>query len=79
MARLRSIVTYKSRIEKVALKNFAKYRGKHLCQSPFFITLQQPVTLLKGRLLAQVFLCEFGEIFDDAFFTEHLLETTSEI
>ena len=45
------------------LGNFAKFTGKHLCQSVFFnkVAGLRPATLLKKRL-AQVFSCEFCEI-----------------
>ena len=51
--------------KKCVLKNFAKFTGKHLCQSLFF----------KKETLAQVFSCEFGKIFKNTFSTEHLWET----
>ena len=38
--------------EKGVLRNFAKFTGKHLCQSLFF----------KKETLAQVFSCKFCEI-----------------
>ena len=53
--------------KKDALKNLAKFTGKHLCQSLFF----------KKETLAQVFFCEFCEIFKNTFFTEYLLATAS--
>ena len=43
--------------EKGVLKNFAKFTGKHLCQS--------------NEILAQVFFCEFCDIFKNTYFTEH--------
>ena len=42
-------------LKKDVLRNFAKFTGKHLCQS------LRPANLLKKRL-AQVFSCEFYEI-----------------
>ena len=48
--------------KKGALTNFAKFTGKHPCQSHFF----------NKRTLAQVFSCEFCKIFKNIFFTEHL-------
>ena len=48
-------------------KNFAKYTGKHLCQSHF----------IKIETLAQVFSCEFCEISKNTFFTEYLCATAS--
>ena len=55
------------------LKNFVKFTGKKLCQSPFFnkVAGLRPVTSLKKRLW-QMFSCEFREIFRNTFFTEHL-------
>ena len=49
-------------VRKGVLRNFAKFTGKHLCQSLFF----------KKETLAQVLSCEFCEIFKSTFFTEHL-------
>ena len=49
------------------LRNFAKFTGKHLCQSLFF----------KKQAVAQVFSCEFSEISENASFTEYLLTTAS--
>ena len=34
--------------------------------------------LIKNETLAQVFFCEFGEIYKNTFFTDHLRATTSE-
>ena len=56
-------------IKIVFLKNFAKFTGKHLCQSLF-------ATLLKKRLWHRFF-CEFCEIFKSTFLTEHLRSTAS--
>ena len=59
--------------KKSALKNFAKFTGKHLCQGLFFNKVAgfRPSTLLKKRLW-HVFPCEFCEISQNTFFTEHL-------
>ena len=46
------------------LKNFAKFTGKHLCQSLF----SRSVTSLKKETVAQLFSCEFCEIFKNSFF-----------
>ena len=46
---------------KGVFRNFAKFTEKHLCQSLF---------LNKVEALAQVFSCEFCEIFKNTFFTE---------
>ena len=56
-------------MKKDVLRNFAKFTGKHLCQSLFF----------KKETLAQVFSCEFCEISKNTFFTEHLWTTASDI
>ena len=52
-------------MEKVALRNLAKFTEKHLCN--FF----------KKETLVQVFLCEFWEISNKTFFIEHLWTTAS--
>ena len=49
-------------LRKCVLRNFAKFTGKHLCQS------LRPATLLKKETLAQMFSCEFCEISKIAFF-----------
>ena len=48
---------------KGALKNFAKFTGKHLCQSLFFnnIVGLRPATLLKKRLLHMCFPVNFAK------------------
>ena len=53
---------------KVYLKIFAKFTGKHLCQSLFFVK----------ETLAQTFSCGFSKISKNAFFTEQLLTTASD-
>ena len=60
-------------IEKVVLKIFAKYTGKHLCQSLFF----NKVAGLLKKTLAKVFSREFCQIFKNKFFIEHILATAS--
>ena len=49
--------------KKGVLKNFTKFTGKHLYQSLFF----NKVAGLKPP--AQVFPCEFSEVFKNSFFT----------
>ena len=44
--------------KKVALRNFAKFTGKHLCQSLFF-----------NKVAGQVFSCEVCEICKNTFFS----------
>ena len=63
-------------IKKVVLKNFAKFTEKHLCQSLFLIKLT--CDFIKKETLAQVFSCQFCDIFKNTFFTEHLRATASE-
>ena len=50
-------------VRKGVLRNFAKFAGKHLCQSLFFI---------KKETLTQVFSCEFCEVSKNTCFIEHL-------
>ena len=59
--------------KKGILKNFTKFTGKHLCQSLFLnkVAGLRPVTLFK-KTLAQVFSCEFCEIFKTPFLIEYL-------
>ena len=62
--------------KKGVLKNFAELQ---LCQSLFFsnVGCLKPATLLR-KTLAQVFSCEFCEIFKNTFSTEHIQMTASE-
>ena len=61
------------------LKNFAKFTGKHPCQS-LLIKLQAEVcNFIKKETAAQVFSCEFCEHFKNTFLTEHLWITASEV
>ena len=48
-------------IEIGVLRNFTKFTGKHLCQSLFF-------NKVAAQTLAQVFSCEFCEIFKNILF-----------
>ena len=51
-------------------KNFAKFTGKHLCHFLFFNNVARPQAciFIKKEILAQVFSCEFCEIFKNNFF-----------
>ena len=51
--------------KKGVLKNFTKFKGKHLCQSLFFNKVEglRPAYVT----LAQVFFCEFYEIFKNVY------------
>ena len=66
---------------KQFLKNFAKFTGKHLCQSLFFkkvaglrpytfggVSIHKACNFIKKEALAQVFYCEFCEISMNTFF-----------
>ena len=59
-------------IKKGVLRNFANFTGKNLCQSLFFNK-----GFNKKETLAQVFSCEFCEISETTFSTEHLWKTNN--
>ena len=60
-------------VKKGVLKNFAKFTGKHLCQSLFLNKVAgDACNFIKKEILAQVFSCEFSEIYKNTFLTEHL-------
>ena len=61
-------------LKKCVLRNFAKFTGKHLCQSLFFdkVADLRPATLLKKRLWHRCFPVNFVK-----FLRTHFLETTS--
>ena len=56
------VVVRSCSVKKGVLRNFVKLTVKHLCQSLFFNNFIKKVTL------AQVFSCEFCEIFKNTFF-----------
>ena len=60
--------------EKSVLKRFAKFTGKHFCQSLFFnkVAGLRPATLLKKRLWYRYFLVNFAKFLRISFFKEHL-------
>ena len=67
-------------MKKGVLRNFRNFTGKHLHQSLFFnkvIGLMQACNFIKKESLAQVFFCEFCDISENTFFTEHLWATAS--
>ena len=67
-------------VRKDILRNFAKFKGKHLCQSLFFNKVAgRPATLFKKRLWRRCFLVSFAKFLRTPFFTEHLQKTTSEL
>ena len=61
-------------VRKVALKNFANFTGKHLCQSLFLnkVADLRPATLLKKRLWLRCFRVNFAK-----FLRTPLLKNTS--
>ena len=60
-------------VEKGVLKNFTKFKAKHLRQSLFFNKVAglrpKACNFIKKETLAQVFCCEFCEISKNTFFT----------
>ena len=56
------------------LRNFAKFTGKHQCQSLFFskVASLRPATLLKKRLWHRSFTVNFAKFLRTPFFTEQL-------
>ena len=84
----RSLLHRSSRPEvfckKGVLRNFAKFAGKHLCQSLFFnkVAGLKPATLLKKRFWRRCFPVNFAKFLRTPFFTEQLrwlLLTLSEL
>ena len=57
--------------KKSVLEDFSKSTVKHLFQSLIF------KNFIKKEILAQLFFCEFWEIFKNTFLTEHLRTTAS--
>ena len=66
-------------IQKVGLKNFSKFTGKHQCHSLFFnkVVGLKACNYIKKESLVQVFCCEVSEIFRNSFLTEHVRATVS--
>ena len=58
-------------MKKAALRDFAKFTGKHL------LIKLQALNFIKRETLAQVFSCELCEISKNTFFTENLWKTAS--
>ena len=60
--------------KKGALRNFAKFTGKHLYQSLFLNkVVGLACNLIKKESLAQVFPVNFTKFLSTPFFTEHLM------
>ena len=70
-------------LRKGVLRNFAKFRGKHLCQSLFFNKIiglmPQVCNFIQKETMAQVFSCKFCEISKNTFFTKQLQENASAV
>ena len=62
---------------RVVLKNFAKFTGKHTCQSLFFnkITGLRVATLLKEKFMHKCFPVNFVTLLRTRFSTEHIQTT----
>ena len=58
-------------VKKVFLGNFAKFTGKHQCQSLFFNKVAGP-TLSKKKLWHRCFPVNFAKFLRAPFLTEHL-------
>ena len=73
--------SHQSCMKKVFLRNFAKFTGKHLCQSLFFNKVAglrlQACNFIKKKTLEQVFSYEFCKISKNTFFTELFWTTAS--
>ena len=63
-------------LEKGVLRNFVKFKGKHLCQSLFFNKVAD-LNFIKKETLEQVFSCEFYKISKKTFFYRTLPVTAS--
>ena len=57
-------------VKKGVLENFAKFTGKHLCQSLFFnkVASLRPATFLKKRLWYKCFPVNFAKFLRKSFF-----------
>ena len=65
--------------KKAILKKFVMFKGKHLCRGLFFIKvagLQASICIEKGAS-AQMFSCEYREIYKNTYFVEHLRTAAS--
>ena len=61
-------VSQRCSVKKGVLRNFAKFTGKHLCQSLFFNKVADlACNFIKKETLAQVFSCEFYKISKNTF------------
>ena len=63
--------------KKVFLESSRNSQENSCPRASFLIKLHVACNFIKKEALAQVFSCEFCEIFKNTFFTEHLRTTTS--
>ena len=63
--------------KKGVLRNFAKFTGKHLCQSLLSVAGLGPATSLKKRLWHRCFPMNFAKFLKTPLLTEKPLVTTS--
>ena len=61
------VLKLRSSSKRVALKNFAKFTGKHLCRSLFFNKVAKPATLLKKTLRYRYFPVNFAKFLSVTF------------
>ena len=68
-------------VKKGVLKNFANFKGKHLCWSLFLIKLQafRSATLIKKRLQHRHFFVKFVKLFKNTYFEERQRATASKL
>ena len=59
-------------VTKGVLRNFAKFTGKHLCQSFFFNKVVGACNFIKKENLARCFPVNFAKFLGTPFVTEHL-------
>ena len=61
------------------LKDFAKFKEKHLCRSLFLnkVSACQPGNIFKKRLRHRFFSCKFQKSFKNTYFVEHLRTAAS--
>ena len=64
-------------LRKGGVRNFAKFTGKLLCQSPFFNKFAGCLQLYQKRDSGTVFSDEFCKMSENTFFKEYFLETVS--
>ena len=67
--------------KKGVLRYFAKFTGKHLCESFFFnkVAGLRPAKFIEKEILAQVFSCKFCEISKNTFFHRTSLVAASKL